>query len=250
MTDVVTITVASTRGSAPRDAGTFMEVSTTQVHGTIGGGALEYEAIRLARQMIRGGSAAMERVFPLGPDLGQCCGGSVTLTFAKGAGQAEATAPPLWIWGAGHVGRAIGHVMAPFADREITIVDTTSDRMPQDLPGSIAPLVAAAPVRVVPRAPDSADHIIVTYSHDLDLALCDALLRRGFGSCGLIGSATKWGRFRRRLASMGHEDAQIARIACPIGNPALGKHPQAIAVGVAAALISPVAVKAMGDKTG
>jgi xanthine dehydrogenase accessory factor len=54
----------------------------------------------------------------------------------------------------------------------------------------------------------------------------------------LIGSATKWARFRSKLASMGHTPAQISRIACPIGDPSLGKHPQAIAVSVAAALIS------------
>ena len=105
--------------------------------------------------------------------------------------------------------------------------------MPDLIPG-VEPLVAQDPLRVVSHAPHDAEHLVLTYSHDLDLKLCDALLRHGFGSCGLIGSATKWARFRKRLAAMGHTDAQIARIACPIGDPTLGKHPQAIAVGVAA----------------
>ena len=101
-----------------------------------------------------------------------------------------------------------------------------------------AALPAAEPTRLVRHAPGMADHLILTFSHALDLDLCHALLGHGFGGCGLIGSATKWARFRSRLAGLGHDPASIARIACPIGDPALGKHPQAIAVGVAAALLS------------
>ncbi|MGA1209563.1 MAG: XdhC family protein, partial [Gemmobacter sp.] len=69
------------------------------------------------------------------------------------------------------------------------------------------------------------------------LALCHGLIGRGFGFAGLIGSATKWARFRARLGALGHAPEAIARISCPIGDPALGKHPQAIAIGVAAELI-------------
>ncbi|MDA9207622.1 xanthine dehydrogenase accessory protein XdhC [Octadecabacter sp.] len=241
MTGTITITVASTRGSVPREAGTSMRVWADGQSGTIGGGALEFEAARQARDMLQTGVATAKRVIPLGPDLGQCCGGSVTLNFTDEVAVNAHTAPPLWIWGAGHVGRAIAGVMAPMGDRAVTVIDTSTDRIPTDLPPAISPLVASDPLRVVPHAPQDADHIIVTYSHDLDLALCDTLLRHGFASCGLIGSHTKWARFQRRLVRMGHSDAQILRIACPIGSPALGKHPQAIAVGVAAALICPSA---------
>lgn len=236
MSDCITVTITATRGSAPRDAGTRMRVWAEAQSGTIGGGALELEATRLARGMLRTGAGEATRTMPLGPDLGQCCGGSVTLQFDAVAQDAVFSEPPLWIWGAGHVGRAIMRVMAPFEDREITLVDTAPDRMPNALPEHVAPLVATDPTRVVARAPQNADHLILTYSHDIDLALCDALLRVPFGSVGLIGSATKWARFRKRLTAMGHSDAQIMRIACPIGDPALGKHPQAIAVSVAAAL--------------
>jgi xanthine dehydrogenase accessory factor len=87
------------------------------------------------------------------------------------------------------------------------------------------------------HAPRDAHHLIVTYSHALDLDLCHAALSRGFASAGVIGSATKWARFRRRLAQLGHAPAAIDRIDCPIGDPRLGKHPQAIALGVAARLL-------------
>jgi xanthine dehydrogenase accessory factor len=239
----ITITVARVQGSAPRDKGTSMRVFAQGQDGTIGGGALEFEATAMARDMLAGTQDNMQRVMPLGPDLGQCCGGTVTLDFKRGAVAIPPTAPPLWIWGAGHVGQAVAGVMAPFGDRAITVIDTTPDRMPTDLPAKVAPLVAADPVRVVGLAPADADHLIMTYSHDIDLALCDALLRRDFGSVGLIGSDTKWTRFRRRLHGMGHTSEQIARIACPIGDPSLGKHPQAIALGVATAMLTTQSVK-------
>lgn len=242
----ITVTVAATKGSAPREAGAVMMVWADRQEGTIGGGALEYEAARIARDMLADGTDQTRRVMPLGPDLGQCCGGVVTLDFIAGALEGEPTGTPLWIWGAGHVGRAIAQVVAPLADRPVTMIDTTSARMPETLPQGVSPLVASDPLRVVSRAPKDGDHLIVTYSHDLDLALCDALLRHGFATCGLIGSATKWARFRTRLASMGHANAEITRIACPIGDPALGKHPQAIAVGVVATLLSSSGLERLG----
>ena len=94
---------------------------------------------------------------------------------------------------------------------------------------------------LVPHAPQNAHHLILTYSHALDLALCNALLGRGFAFAGLIGSATKWARFKNRLSAMGHGPVAINRITCPIGDPALGKHPQMIAIGVAAALLKQAA---------
>jgi xanthine dehydrogenase accessory factor len=141
----------------------------------------------------------------------------------------------LWIWGAGHVGRAIVQVLAPLPGMQITWVDTGMARFPE----GISALPAQDPARMVAHAPKSADHLILTYSHALDLELCHGLLVHGFASAGLIGSATKWARFRKRLAGLGHAPDQIARITCPIGDPALGKHPQRIAIGVAADVLRP-----------
>lgn len=234
MSESIHVTVVETRGSTPREAGATMQVWVDRIEGTIGGGTLEWQAIAQARQMLAEGTSDMQRTMALGPDMGQCCGGIVALAFRHAADATAYIDPPLWIWGAGHVGRAIAGVMAPLGTRQVLLIDVEAARLPDPLPGGVEPLVANDPLRMVPHAPRDAHHLVLTYSHDLDLKLCDALLRQGFGDCGLIGSATKWARFRKRLAAMGHEDAQIARIACPIGDPALGKHPQAIAVGVVA----------------
>lgn len=145
----------------------------------------------------------------------------------------------IWIWGAGHVGRALVSVLSPLPDVRITWVDTGAERFPDDIPEGVTAVPTASPARLVPHAPREAHHLVLTYSHALDLELCHQLLSHGFASAGLIGSATKWARFRKRLAALGHGTDQIDSIRCPIGDPALGKHPQAIAVGVAAGILRP-----------
>jgi xanthine dehydrogenase accessory factor len=77
----------------------------------------------------------------------------------------------------------------------------------------------------------------LTYSHALDLALCDAILHHGFADLGLIGSKTKWARFKKRLGEMGHSALSIETINCPIGDPAFGKHPFEIAISVSHSLL-------------
>ncbi len=279
---VVRLLISRSVGSAPRDAGTSMLIWAEGTSGTIGGGTLEYRAIAEAREMLASGSALRHRAVPLGPALGQCCGGSVTLVwerfdmgtlpaslpFARPLGPAEAlpetvarkakglqpgalpseidgwlieAAPaqrrPLWIWGAGHVGRALVDVLRPLPDFGITWVDTGLHRFPPEVPSDVTPLPAADPSVLAAHAPREAEHLVLTFSHEIDLALCHALLSRGFKGLGLIGSATKWARFKSRLAALGHTREEIARIACPIGDPTLGKHPHAIALGVATSLL-------------
>jgi xanthine dehydrogenase accessory factor len=143
----------------------------------------------------------------------------------------------VWVWGAGHVGRALVSVLAPLPGIAVTWVDVSAERFPEVVPEGMTVVPASDPAVVADYAPVGAEHLVLTYSHALDLELCHRLLRRGFGSLGLIGSATKWGRFRSRLRALGHSGEAVARIRCPIGDPSLGKHPQAIAVGVVAELL-------------
>ena len=282
------IVIAAHAGSTPREAGTSMLVWASGQSGTIGGGALEFAAVTAARALLPAAAACLQRV-SLGPDLGQCCGGAVTLVtevfvaatlpnpsaaFARSLdatpmplsvrrdldrARAQGLPPsinltqgwliepmvtparPLWIWGAGHVGRALVNVLAPLPNLAITWVDIAPDRFPPTVPAGVTHLPVPDPIDAVNLAPPHANHLILTYSHALDLALCHALLTLGFGTCGLIGSATKWARFRSRLAALGHSPTAIACIRCPIGQTDLGKHPQAIAIGVAAQILSPLA---------
>jgi len=97
---------------------------------------------------------------------------------------------------------------------------------------------AENPAPIMTHAPQHAQHLIFTYAHSLDLELCHAALLRGFDFCGLIGSASKWARFQRRLMALGHAPGAISKITCPIGDPDLGKQPISIAIGVNQALLS------------
>ncbi len=156
----------------------------------------------------------------------------------------------LWLWGAGHVGRALVSVLAPLPGLAITWVDVGPERFPDALAENVRALPVADPALAVVLAPAEAEHLVLTFSHALDLELCHRLLTHGFAGAGLIGSATKWARFRSRLAALGHRPDQIARITCPIGNPALGKHPQAIAIGVASAFLTSTATRLQQERLG
>lgn len=247
MNNAIWVEITKTRGSAPRDAGTAMKVTPTDITGTIGGGALEYRAIKTARQILADGGAEQTETIPLGPNLGQCCGGAVTLTYTYEKRMTDIVPPAvhrieaaplnprfLWVWGAGHVGRQLiqqGHPQA----FKITWVDSSPDRFPERTPDHVAVTPAADMPLLASRAPTYAHHLIFTYSHEIDLALCAALLRRGAASIGLIGSETKWARFSKRLREM---DLDPSPITCPIGDKTLGKAPHRIAHGTVQALMA------------
>lgn len=267
---VTRVVIARLTGSSPREVGAHMYVWNEGQSGSIGGGNLEFEATKLARA---GHIGAVD--FPLGPTLGQCCGGHVTLAFERfgdaaslpPAGntytrQIEGTSPqpkfkgthvqykdgwlsepmhapalPVWLWGAGHVGRAVAEVIHDIPGLAVTWADVSEDRFP-NMSEDITPITAPNLPELVKHAPPHAAHFIFTYAHETDLELCHRILQNGHSYCGMIGSKTKWAKFKSRLSGLGHDAAQIDRINCPIGDPALGKHPKMIALGVAQGLIS------------
>ncbi|MEP3687384.1 MAG: xanthine dehydrogenase accessory protein XdhC [Sulfitobacter dubius] len=238
------VEITATRGSAPRDAGTAMKVTPDSINGTIGGGALEHQAIAHARKMLAEGRTEDTQTLPLGPGLGQCCGGAVSLRYTTAPRPLDAATPlplpdvqsdvPLWLWGAGHVGRAVVAACPPRAFA-ITWIDSARDRFPAGIPPHVTATPAADMPRLAAHAPQNAHHLIFTYSHDIDLALCAALLKRGAESVGLIGSDTKKSRFSRRLRDMGLDPSGII---CPIGDKSLGKLPAQIAHGALISLIA------------
>ncbi|MBI3525906.1 MAG: xanthine dehydrogenase accessory protein XdhC [Betaproteobacteria bacterium] len=151
-------------------------------------------------------------------------------------------ATPLWLYGAGHVGRALVQVLADLPFR-IHWVDSRPDMLDeavQALPRrSIATLAADDPAEVAATAPANAWHLVMTHSHEQDLRICEALLGADrFDFLGLIGSRTKEARFRHRLLQKGYPAAAVARITCPIGLGGIrSKLPAAIAVAVAGELL-------------
>ena len=252
------VTVASTRGSVPRTTGTWMAVFADAVVGTLGGGQLEFQAMAEARRRLgltrRGQGNASNDLNPvryaLGPNLGQCCGGEMVLTYERISSADRAAlgvrlkpvCQPLALFGGGHVGKALINLLAtlPF---QVTWIDSRDEIFPASLPDNVqcehsAPVQAA----VAPLQSQSAV-LIMSFSHaeDLDVVAACLMRQRVHGDLpfvGLIGSRTKWATFSHRLAARGFTPAELAHVTCPIGLPGIAsKLPEAIAVSVAAQLL-------------
>ncbi len=233
----VLVTVIGSKGSAPREPGAKMVVTTEALFGTIGGGHLEFKASEIARELLAEGGAAVPvtRKFALGPSLGQCCGGSVTALF-------EIIRPAnfdIVLFGAGHVGRALVKALSDVPCR-ISWIDSREDAFPPELADNVATEFSDAPEHDVADAPPGAYYLVMTHSHAIDLRICKAVLDRGdFRYLGLIGSRSKRAKFERRLSSQGVPAAQIERPTCPIGMVGIsGKRPAEIAIAVAAELLA------------
>lgn len=288
------VTVVGAQGSTPRETGARMLVWPDRFTGTVGGGSLERQGLDQARKLLgQGARRHALQDYPLGPLLGQCCGGHVRLlvervdgeslawletaaamreaftleaNFVRGAlaravgstsnapGDSPRTpidevrrlsetihpvAPPLLIFGAGHVGQAVARAFEPLPFA-MTWLASREDLRPE-ASGTRALIVEEAQLLAsVAEAPANALFAIFTHSHDLDYRLTKAVLDRGdFRYLGLIGSQTKRRRFEGRLRDDGVSDDQLARLTCPIGIPTLkSKAPAVIAVALAAELLA------------
>jgi xanthine dehydrogenase accessory factor len=244
----VVVEVVQARGSVPRGTGTRMVVAGHTVLGTIGGGHLELKAIDAARLHLHPhtrGAAPHELHFALGPALGQCCGGAVGLRLQDLSASDPAQWPDdgprfrLQLYGAGHVGRAIVRLLEELPC-QVQWIDERDAEFPATPSAPHIERLCVEPVQAeVDQARPGDFFLVLTHSHDLDLAITEAILRRGdFGFLGLIGSATKRARFVHRFEDSGVPAEHIARMTCPIGLPGIsGKEPDVIALAVVAQLM-------------
>ncbi|MFN4057915.1 MAG: xanthine dehydrogenase accessory protein XdhC [Roseinatronobacter sp.] len=235
---VVHVAITAVHGSAPREVGAEMFVTATAMAGTIGGGQAEYQALNRARDMLAHAVARDTLQVVLGPEVGQCCGGKITLALtrlsdsAKGAHLARldaAARPTLLILGAGHVGRALARVALTLPCLVI-VADPRAAELAQ-VPSGAESRLTPLPEAEIAIAPPGSAFVITTHDHGLDFLLTLAALRRGDAAyVGLIGSATKRARFER-FARGTSNFTDLARLTCPIGAAGLGdKRPEVIAL--------------------
>ncbi len=289
------VSLVKVEGSSPRESGARMIVRPSGAfNGTIGGGALEWQALDAARAALASGRGPVRRrTISLGPDLAQCCGGRVqwlietfdsrdapelsTLAAAEREGPfvAEAIKGPdgrlarkvlagpagqgaeieplpggglrerfsdhatlLYLFGAGHVGRALILALAPLPFKTRWI-DPRREVFPERAPANVVMVHAVEPARELGPAPDGAQVLVMTHSHPLDLSIVSEALRgQRFSFVGLIGSATKRARFLSQMRAAGLAEEALARLVCPIGLPGVeGKEPAVIAAAIAAQLL-------------
>ena len=142
---------------------------------------------------------------------------------------------PLFLYGAGHIGRALVGMLAPL-DLDLHWIDINPARFPAFIPDGVRRVIASDPSIIAGHAPQDTIHLVITHNHSLDEVICHEVMSAdGFARLGLIGSATKAARFRQRFARAGISDDKIARLVCPIGISGIdGKHPARVAISIAA----------------
>lgn len=269
------VTILATEGSAPRGPGTRMVVTETGLHGTIGGGALEHQALEQARAIL-GHDPGSWRVqdYPLGPLLGQCCGGRVRLLVER-LGEVPEEDGPYRVQLGETLRRAVTEARpeqlpargAKPGTGDSFVEPADGDRTPilmfgaghvgkaiakraEGLPLQFAwydsrPEAAETPGVVLAAeddmaacaasAEDGTAVVILTHDHGLDYRLTAAALSSKARYVGLIGSETKRARFVSRLAKDG---IGPDRLTCPIGLPGpKGKEPEVIAIATLAQLL-------------
>lgn len=232
----VLVTVLSAGGSTPRDQDAKMIITPAQQFDTIGGGRLEFEAINMARKALSKGDTGYRiEKFALGSQLGQCCGGRVSVLFETFA----ATQFQIAVFGAGHVAHALMPILSGLPC-QVHWIDQRADLFPLERAANVHALPAQDPAAWVTNLPAGADLVIMTHNHDLDFAITVAALQRAdLRSIGLIGSQTKARRFRHRLSQLGFSNAELDRVICPIGlSDVPGKLPMEVAVSIAGQLIA------------
>ena len=247
----VLVTVAQTRGSVPRESGAWMAVFADSVVGTIGGGHLEWDAERQARDLLKSGEwQVRQHTVVLGPSLGQCCGGAVGLRMEPVDQRhldelTSRLTPRLWsvaLFGGGHVGRAIVQALGPLPFA-VNWIDSRDEVFPGDLPATVRTEHSDPVQSAVRELVPGSRVLVMSFSHVEDLEVVAACLQRlrehnDLPFVGLIGSQTKWATFSNRLRQRGFADAELAAITCPIGLSGIGgKQPAVIAASVVAQLL-------------
>jgi xanthine dehydrogenase accessory factor len=247
---IALIEVTRARGSTPREEGAWMLVSADKTLGTIGGGALEFMAIDRARQALSGDVVADNMDVPLGPDIGQCCGGRVELAIrlmdqtARDAliareRAADAQLPHIFVFGGGHVGHALASAFS-LLPVKVAVIETRAEAL-EDMPTNVETRLTPVPEEAVRDAPAGSAIVVLTHDHALDfLIVAEALARDDLAYAGMIGSKTKKATFKSwYLKEAGGTESRFAKLVSPIGGDVVrDKRPAVIAALAAAEILA------------
>jgi len=260
--DCILVEVTRAVGSTPRDTDAWMLVSKSRAFSTIGGGQLEYMAIDQARRALRHSQPIEAMSIPLGPEIGQCCGGRVGLSFAvvtreladeliMRADGEIARRPHVYVFGAGHVGDALAAALS-LAPLRTLLIDTRGDELAASRVSGIETYLTAMPEAIVRDAPAGSAFVILTHDHALDFLIAAEALRRDDAAyVGMIGSKTKRATFKNWLLREVGRPELLDRLVCPIGGTAIKDKRPAVIATLAAAEITVAALSFVAaTKTG
>ncbi len=228
--EFVVATVVDTQGSTPGQLGFRMLVFADRTEGTVGGGALEMTVGEAAREILLKRQSAQLRSFNLA-ELNMSCGGQASIFFEPCFRK-----PPLWIFGAGHVARALAPMVAAVGFH-LTVVDNRPGFATAEYFPSGAELLTEDYPLASSRMPVNAYAVIVTHGHAHDEEILNALsaVKPPLPYIGMIGSKRKVGQILKKMEQSGLED--LNNIYTPIGLKLGGDSAEEIALAIAAEIL-------------
>ena len=247
--EIIKAKLISTEGSVPRDAGTFMLITSKYLFGSIGGGQLEYSVIQKAKKFLNKKEIIINEIIniPLGPSIGQCCGGYAQVKITKYDNGIQSLKNEklkinkldnLYIFGAGHVGQELSSKSVDL-DFNVHLIDSRKEYLKIQNGKEIIPIFTTFPWMLIKNLPKKSYYIVLTHSHDYDFKIINEILNLNtFQFVGLIGSKTKRKKFSNRLVKLGYNQHLINKIECPIGLKNIrSKKPGEIAISIIARLL-------------
>jgi len=229
------LSVLNVKGSSPRDQDAKMVVTNDEIWDTIGGGRLEHELVIRARELL----AKQERTHELkdvilGPEMGQCCGGKLTVLIEIFPAEPFVLA----VFGAGHIAQRLMPLVDELPGKKYWVDQRAEWINKLDLLNT-EKVIDEDPIEFVNQLPKNFCALVFTHEHWLDFQLVEAMLRRDDGYyVGLIASKSKITRFRSSLLSDGITEQQMSKLISPVGLASVpGKLPAEVAVSIAAQLI-------------
>lgn len=242
--DVIKAKIINTEGSVPSEEGNYMLISKGDIFGTIGGGHLEYLVINKSKELLKNKVQKSETLnIPLGPGIGQCCGGYVQIQLTHHANGEKSLENSLdnsnlFIFGAGHIGQALISKSLDL-NFNVHLIDSRKNFLLMNEYEDIDYIFAKEPWKLIKNLSPDSYYIILTHSHDFDFKIInEILIYNSFKFIGLIGSKTKKNKFANRLRNNGHDQNLIDLVKCPVGlNINQTKEPNEIAISIIAKLI-------------
>ena len=247
--EIIKAKLISTEGSVPRASGTFMLITSKYLFGAIGGGQLEYSVIQKAIKFLNEKEIKNNEIIniPLGPSIGQCCGGYAQVKITKYDNGLQSLENEkfitnkldnLYIFGAGHVGQELSSKSVDL-DFNVHLIDSRNEYLKIQNEKEIIPIFTKFPWMLVKNLTKKSYYIVLTHSHDYDFKIINEILNLStFQFVGLIGSKTKRKRFSNRLVKLGYNQHLINKIECPIGLKNItSKKPGEIAISIIARLL-------------
>ena len=247
--EIVKAKLISTEGSVPRNSGTFMLITSKYLFGSIGGGQLEYTIIEKAKKILKENISEKNQILniPLGPSIGQCCGGYVQVEITKYMNGNQSLknekiliskSDNIYIFGAGHIGQELSKRSIDL-EFNVHLIDSRNNYLKMLKEKKVTPIYVEFPWMLIKNLPQKSYYIILTHSHDYDFRIINEILNiNSFQFIGLIGSKTKMKRFSNRLIKLGHNQSIINNVECPIGLKNISsKKPAEIAIAIIGRLL-------------